>query len=85
MEKNKALICNIDLFVINQTVICPDGHTESVDLNILPTYLTSYCHKNNILKIHLYGNEEYLNGLTEKILKEEETKYGKNNLIIERN
>lgn len=71
---SKVICCYVNLFDRNVTVFDmeeknpEDTHTLGViDLNELPTSLYKLCTAVDTNKVHLFGNETYLLGLTDTI------------------
>ena len=85
MGTNNTLVCYIDMFSAAQSVLFPDGKEARVALNDIADYIPAVCYNHNIPKAHLFGNEEFINGLVQDIWAYEKTNYGKNNLEIEVN
>ena len=71
--KDKFLVCNINLFTKEQSIILikdSDYSTASImscDLSDLGKTLTDICFSENIDTIHIYGNEEYIKKITNDI------------------
>lgn len=71
---SKVICCYIDIFNRNVTVFDmeennpEDTHTLGViELNDLPSSIYKLCLAADTNKVHLYGNESYLLGLTDTI------------------
>ena len=71
--KDKFLVCNINLFTKEQSILLikdSDYSTASIiscDLQDLGKVLTDFCFAENIDTIHIYGNEEYIKKITQDI------------------
>ena len=71
--KDKFLVCNINLFTKEQSILLikdNDYSTASImscDLQDLGKVLTDFCFAENIDTIHIYGNEEYIKKITQDI------------------
>ena len=64
--ENAFIICTINLFTIRQKIIIvKTNEAEQLtaidcDLNSLPQALVDLCFSQNIDKVHLYGDESYI-------------------------
>ena len=71
--KDKFLICNINLFTKEQSILLirdndySNAIIMSCDLQDLGKVLTDFCFAENIDTIHIYGNEEYIKKITQDI------------------
>ena len=71
--KDKFLICNINLFTKEQSILLirdndySNAIIISCDLQDLGKVLTDFCFAENIDTIHIYGNEEYIKKITQDI------------------
>lgn len=82
----KEIICDINLFTLNQSVTLPDGTLKRIPGGeALVSYLLGACYDNSINTIHFFGNEEYISGIIEEIKTNEMFCYGINNIKCEVN
>ena len=71
--KDKFLVCNINLFTKEQSILLikdndySNASIMSCDLRNLGKVLTDFCFAENIDTIHIYGNEEYIKKITQDI------------------
>lgn len=71
--KDKFLVCNINLFTKEQSILLikdndySNASIISCDLQDLGKVLTDFCFAENIDTIHIYGNEEYIKKITQDI------------------
>ena len=85
--KDKFLVCNINLFTKEQSILLikdSDYSTASIiscDLQDLGKVLTDFCFAENIDTIHIYGNEEYIKKITQDIDVHSECSAYSNNMI----
>lgn len=63
---NKEVICFIDMFSLKQNVKIGE-QIFSVPTNNLEEILPSLCYNNQSNKLHLFGNETYVEGIVTKI------------------
>lgn len=69
---NDEIICYVDMFSLTQNVNIGEKNI-SVPTNDLGKILPSLCYSNQTNKIHLFGNEMYINGIISEI--EEQQNY----------
>lgn len=87
MNDKECLVCKVDLFNLEQQIysVTPEGQKKiaSVPLDRVAETLGSllFMHKSN--KIHLFGNEHYLESIVEAI--KTSYNYGNDNIEIEVN
>lgn len=66
------ICCRIEMFKNKQSIfICSDDGNEekidSVSLDLLGAVIAQYCHEYETNKIHLFGQEEYIESLIDDI------------------
>lgn len=64
---DKEIICSINLFTIEQQIYYNGKNIMSVDLNNLAGSLVASCIRFNLNKIHLFGDEQFINELIPQI------------------
>lgn len=82
---NNEIICNINLFSLNQYVDFPDGRSMQVPFENLPHFLQGVCYEEGIYTIHLFGNEKFIEGIIEDIKSYEIMSYSENKIKFEVN
>ena len=87
MNAKECLICKVDLFVLDQQIYAATAEGQnkiaSVPLDRVAETMGSLSFMQKINNIHLFGNEEYLNGIAEFI--KTTYNYGNDNIEIEVN
>ena len=80
----KEIFCPITMFALNQKIYSVDTEREDVTVELgettvdnLPEILLEFCDKEEINKIHLVGNNEYVKLVAQDITIYHETKYEK--------
>ena len=81
----KTLSCYVDMFSLSQSVIFPNGEEERIATKDLKSYLPAVCYSHGYDKIHLFGNEKFLEEIVEAIYEDEIDTYGIAKLKIEVN
>ena len=69
---NDEIICYVDMFSLTQNINIGEKNI-SVPTNDLSKILPSLCYSNQTNKIHLFGNEMYIDGIISEI--EEQQNY----------
>lgn len=82
---NKELLCYVDSMALVQKVIAPDGANIAVSSEHYAEGIIELCNKYNINKVHLFGNQYYLEGVSENIRTQEILSYSQNKIEIEVN
>lgn len=85
MGDNKTLICNVDMFAANQSVIYPDGRKNEVIADNLASMLPSLCQAGGYTKVHFFGNQSYIDGIITELRTVEALVCNNNHLEIEVN
>ena len=80
----KEIFCPITMFALNQKIYSVDTEREDVTVELgettvdnLPETLLEFCDKEEINKIHLVGNDEYVKLVAQDVAIYHETKYEK--------
>ena len=81
----KTLSCYVDMFSLSQSVIFPNGQEARIATKYLKSYLPTVCYSHGYDKIHLFGNEKFLEEIVESIYEDEIDTYGITKLKIEVN
>ena len=81
----KTLSCYVDMFSLSQSVIFPNGEEARIATKDLRSYLPAVCYSHGYDKIHLFGNEKFLEEIVESIYEDEIDTYGIAKLKIEVN
>lgn len=79
------IICYVSMFDANHKIIFPDGKIEFIPSTKLAELLPNYCTTYSTYKLHLVGDEKYINGIVEEIMTYEELNNSVNKLEIEVN
>ena len=82
---DKILSCYVDMFSLSQSVIFPNGEEARIATKDLKSYLPTVCYSHGYDKIHLFGNEKFLEEIVEAIYEDEIDTYGITKLKIEVN
>ena len=65
------ICCRIEMFKDTQTISIFDGEKETkladIDYELAGATIAQYCHNMNTNKIHLFGQEEYIESLIDDI------------------
>lgn len=87
--KEKTLMCQIEMFSLDQTIYeIIDGKMNivgRVSLEELPSGMVNYCANSDTHKIHLYGNEVYVSEIADYIEALTKMNYDFNDIIVEVN
>lgn len=87
----QVIYSKINLFTLNQPFYLLNTDTgeqmllDEVETTDIPQWLRYRCYEHKIFNVHLYGNNEYLAMLEEKILEEEIKQYGEAKIKVEVN
>ena len=87
----QVIYSKINLFTLNQPFYLLDTETgeqmllDEVETSGIPQWLKYKCYEQEIFNVHLYGNNEYLTMLEEKLLEEEIKEYGEAKIKVEVN
>ena len=79
------IVCNIDMFSTNQRIYFPDGTNDIVPTENISHTLVGFCYAKNIMKLHLFGAEDYLKGLMANINVENMWNYGNEKIEVKIN
>ena len=63
----KTLSCYVDMFSLSQSVIFPNGEEARIATKDLRSYLPTVCYSHGYDKIHLFGNEKFLEEIVESL------------------
>lgn len=84
----KILTCNFNLYDLHQSIYLIDEETETMKklcictVDEIGNHMAQLASQLDINKIHLYGNNEYVNDIVNKI---QSSNYNSNNIKIEVN
>ena len=87
----KELICTIHLFDLHQYVLLNDGSEPPykeiaiTSLDSLAEVLPQMCDRHDIYNVHLFGNENYIDGLVQDINQYQLTNYSNKKINFEVN
>jgi hypothetical protein len=75
-NKEKELVCYVNMFDAEQTITTPRGIVK-VPNGFLAALLPDICFKENVSKVHLFGNEQYISGIVKNARETAKTTYNK--------
>lgn len=78
------IICKIDMTALEQ-IVYVDNHILRFKLDMLYKALNQLCYSKEIYTVHLFGNEDFIDGIMSDMFADEMTQYGDNKIKVEVN